>query len=116
MNFAAYRCDNGEEHETGNNSRNGAGQCRLHDTGGLPGSKTGVLIGSERLIAPYTDQRTVKAVTAAEILRAVENEDGEHFTVLMSGDTGFYSGTKKLVEQLNGKYAYRILPGISSVI
>ena len=28
-----------------------------------------VLIGSERLIAPYTDQRTVKAVTAAEILR-----------------------------------------------
>lgn len=75
-----------------------------------------VLIGSERLIAPYTDQRTVKAVTAAEILRVVENEDGEHFTVLMSGDTGFYSGTKKLVEQLNGKYAYRILPGISSVI
>lgn len=70
-----------------------------------------VLIGSERLIAPYTDQRTVKAVTAAEILRVVENEDGEHFTVLMSGDTGFYSGTKKLVEQLNGKYAYRILPG-----
>lgn len=53
-----------------------------------------VLIGSERLIAPYTDQRTVKAVTAAEILRVVENEDGEHFTVLMSGDTGFYSGTK----------------------
>ena len=75
-----------------------------------------VLIGSERLIAPYTDQRTVKAVTAAEILQVVENEDGEHFTVLMSGDTGFYSGTKKLVEQLNGKYAYRILPGISSVI
>ena len=55
-------------------------------------------------------------MTAAEILRVVENEDGEHFTVLMSGDTGFYSGTKKLVEQLNGKYAYRILPGISSVI
>ena len=25
-------------------------------------------------------------------------------------------GRKKLVEQLNGKYAYRILPGISSVI
>ena len=24
------KCDNGEEHETGNNSRNGAGQCRLH--------------------------------------------------------------------------------------
>ena len=61
--------------------------------------------GSERLIALYTDQRTVKVVTAAEILRVVENEDGEHFTVLMSGDTGFYSGTKKLVEQLNGKYA-----------
>ena len=27
-----------------------------------------VLIGSERLIAPYTDQRTVKAVTAPEII------------------------------------------------
>lgn len=53
-----------------------------------------VLIGSERLIAPYTDQRTVKAVTAAEILRVVENEDGEHFTVLMSEIPDFTVGRK----------------------
>lgn len=34
--------------------------------------------------------------------------------VLMSGDTGFYSGTKKLIAELEG-YEVRILPGISSI-
>lgn len=45
-----------------------------------------VLIGSERLIAPYTDQRTVKAVTAAEILRAVERRRG----CIYGADVGRY--------------------------
>ena len=77
MNFAAYRCDNGEEHETGNNSRNGAGQCRLHDTGGLPGSKTGRRFNRFRTpdCAVYRS-KTVKAVTAAEILRVVKMKTG----------------------------------------
>jgi len=34
----------------------------------------------------------------------------------MSGDTGFYSGAKKLAEALAGKYEYSIMAGVSSVI
>lgn len=42
----------------------------------------------------------------------------EHIAVILSGDTGFYSGAKKLIERLNarpGKYQTEMLPGISSV-
>lgn len=52
-----------------------------------------VLSGSERLIAPYTDQRTVKAVTAAEILRVVEKKTGS-FTVLCREIPDFTVGRK----------------------
>jgi precorrin-6Y C5,15-methyltransferase (decarboxylating) len=34
--------------------------------------------------------------------------------ILMSGDTGFYSGTKKLLEKLEG-WDVTVLPGVSSV-
>lgn len=75
-----------------------------------------VLIGSKRLIEDYTDKKTFYAVTADNIMKIIEQEEAKEYVVLMSGDTGFYSGTKKLVNSLEGKYEYRILPGISSVI
>ena len=46
-----------------------------------------VLIGSERLIAPYTDLRTVKAVTVAEILRvAFYGADVGRYRILQWGE------------------------------
>lgn len=75
-----------------------------------------VLIGSKRLIEDYADKKTFYAVTADNIMKIIEQEEAKEYVVLMSGDTGFYSGTKKLVNRLEGKYEYRILPGISSVI
>lgn len=75
-----------------------------------------VLIGSKRLIEEYPDKKSFYAVTADNIMQIIEQEEAKEYVVLMSGDTGFYSGTKKLVNSLEGKYEYHILPGISSVI
>lgn len=75
-----------------------------------------ILIGSERFIKEYPQKRTVKAVIAEEIAAVIEAEQTENFAVLMSGDTGFYSGTKKLLQKLSKQYCVRVLPGISSVV
>ena len=75
-----------------------------------------VLIGSKRLIEEYTDKKTFYAVTAKDIIDIIDNENANNYVVLMSGDTGFYSGAKKLAEVLAGKYEYSIKAGVSSVI
>ena len=75
-----------------------------------------VLIGSKRLIEEYTDKKTFYAVTAKDIIDIIDNENANNYVVLMSGDTGFYSGAKKLAEALAGKYEYSIMAGVSSVI
>lgn len=85
-----------------------------------------VIIGSKRLLEAYsnTDKKLFFAVTARDIYDIINKEKALIYAVLMSGDTGFYSGTKKLTEQLYKaqeesvvkKYDINILPGISSVI
>ena len=70
-----------------------------------------VLIGSKRLIEEYTDKKTFYAVTAKDIIDIIDNENANNYVVLMSGDTGFYSGAKKLAEALAGKYEYSIMAG-----
>ncbi len=75
-----------------------------------------VLIGSKRLVEEYTDKKTFSAVTAKDIIDIIDNENANNYVVLMSGDTGFYSGAKKLAEVLAGKYEYSIMAGVSSVI
>ena len=74
-----------------------------------------VLIGSKRLIEEYTDKKTFYAVTAKDIIDIIDNENANNYVVLMSGDTGFYSGAKKLAEALAGKYEYIIMAGVFSV-
>jgi len=71
-----------------------------------------VLIGSKRLIEEYTDKKTFYAVTAKDIIDIIDNENANNYVVLMSGDTGFYSGAKKLAEALAGKYEYSIINNI----
>lgn len=88
--------------------------------------KAQVIIGSKRLLEDYEnpDKKIFSAVTPKEIINNINRENADIYAVLMSGDTGFYSGTKKLVEQLHEveevcqkkKYDIKILPGISSVI
>ena len=44
-----------------------------------------------------------------------DNPEYANICVLMSGDSGFYSGTKKLLPLLSG-YSVKVLPGISSPV
>ena len=53
---------------------------------------------------------------ADAILRALRDSTAEFCCVLFSGDTGFFSGTRKLLPLLEAEgWEYRVLPGISSV-
>ena len=86
----------------------------------------GCIIGAKRLLASLPEgctDNTAAAITAADILSAVQAYEtqagaGQNpaVAVVMSGDTGFYSGTKKLLPLLkeNG-YDTEVLPGLSSV-
>lgn len=80
-----------------------------------------VIIGSERLVKQYglSDKKIFTEVSTEGILRLIEQCTQEKYIILMSGDTGFYSGTKQLLKQLGTKpaeeYNYKVLPGISSI-
>ena len=75
------------------------------------------IIGAKRLtdsLARY-GKPFVNAVLPGDVAKAVFEGGEERVVVAMSGDTGFYSGTKKLLPLLSGAEV-RVLPGISSVI
>jgi precorrin-6Y C5,15-methyltransferase (decarboxylating) len=75
------------------------------------------IIGAKRLtesLARY-GKPFVNAVLPGDIAKAVFEGGEERIVVAMSGDTGFYSGTKKLLPLLSGAEV-RVLPGISSII
>ncbi len=50
-----------------------------------------------------------------KILSLIEETDCENIAVCMSGDSGFYSGTKGLISLLSSRYEVRTLAGISSI-
>ena len=75
------------------------------------------IIGAKRLtesLARY-GKKCVNAILPADIAKAVFSGAEERIVVAMSGDTGFYSGTKKLLPLLRDAQV-RVLPGISSVV
>lgn len=74
------------------------------------------LIGAARMLerAAGTQER-FRAIAPGEIARFIrEHPEYQTFAVLMSGDTGFFSGTKKLLPLLEG-CRVRVLPGLSSL-
>lgn len=75
------------------------------------------IIGAKRLTESLEryGKPFVNAVLPGDIARAVFEGSEERIVVAMSGDTGFYSGTKKLLPLLSGAEV-RVLPGISSII
>lgn len=80
--------------------------------------RSGLLIGAERLLEQFPDVQAEKLalVHSDEIAEAVRNTACENVAVLMSGDTGLFSGAKRLVAKLSeAGNAARVLPGISSV-
>ena len=76
------------------------------------------LIGAKRMLEAglRPNQTVFDAVSPAKIAEYINNHPEFHqFTVAMSGDVGFFSGTKKLLPLLSG-CEVRVLPGLSSLV
>lgn len=76
------------------------------------------LIGAKRMLEAglRPNQTVFDAVSPAKIAEYINNHPEFHqFTVAMSGDVGFFSGTKKLLPLLSG-CEVRALPGLSSLV
>lgn len=83
-------------------------------------AESDVLIGATRMLEGFREKKKCcYAEYLPEKIRAIldEQEEKTRCTVLFSGDTGFYSGAKKLADILKKDgYEVQIFPGISSVI
>ena len=73
-----------------------------------------VLVGAPRLLEPWWEGHTCVPLIAADDIARRIGEEQENVAVLLSGDTGFYSGAKKLWKLLEGREVETI-PGISSL-
>ena len=74
------------------------------------------VIGAKRMVeSADTAGKAVRAAIAArDIAEIIRNEPFDRFAVLFSGDTGFYSGAKSLLELLP-EAEVELLPGIGSL-
>ncbi len=75
------------------------------------------LIGARRMLEAVARQgQTVYGAVAPEDIAGYIRAHGEYrrFAVVMSGDSGFFSGTKKLLPLLEG-CRVKVLPGLSSL-
>lgn len=83
-------------------------------------SSADVLIGAERMIASVDSYGKVThcEYRSKEVLEFLESHpEYERPAVLVSGDVGFYSGAKKLIESIDTeRYRLEIICGISSMV
>ena len=74
-----------------------------------------VLVGARRLLEPWAENhQCVPLITAADIAEFIGKTPEGPVAVLLSGDTGFYSGARNLWPLL-GSYEVETVPGISSL-
>ena len=81
-----------------------------------------ILLGAQRLIAPYHASEKYPYYRAEQIIPYLRGIHGKKISILFSGDSGFYSGCQSLYNALKKEIrenhldaSIRILPGISSV-
>ena len=74
------------------------------------------LIGARRMLESVDagNKKTYASVASAGISEYIRSSADRYFAVLLSGDTGFYSGAKALISELNDMEV-EILPGIGSL-
>lgn len=75
------------------------------------------LIGAERMLEPYTARIEKKAIYMPDDIAEYIVDKKGYITILFSGDSGFYSGCKKVYSRLQseGYTDVKIIPGISSI-
>ena len=85
-------------------------------------SRADMLFGAPRMIEPYKDRETYPYYRAGDIIPVIEERMPGRVAVLLSGDTGFYSGAAALRPELEKwlsergfEYEIKTHPGISSV-
>lgn len=81
-------------------------------------SRADCIIGAKRMLEAVAEkgQAVYTAITPEAIAGFVrEHREYHRFVVAMSGDVGFFSGTKKLLPQLE-QCDVTVLPGISSMV
>ena len=80
--------------------------------------ESGLVLGPRRLLdaaaSVVPDREYRQAVRPEDILEALSRYTGEQACVLLSGDSGFYSGARRLLPLLGG-CEVQVLPGISSL-
>lgn len=76
-----------------------------------------LIIGASRMTETfsYLNAKKVNAYLSEDIISILEKSDAKHVVVLVSGDTGFFSATKKLILGLKD-YTIELIPGISSIV
>ena len=82
-----------------------------------------IILGAERIIAPFEAKIEKKPYyLAKDIIPYLKKTNGQNISILLSGDSGFYSGCEKLykalqeaVEEGSLNANIEIIPGISSV-
>ena len=79
-----------------------------------------LVIGSGRMLRPsagYGNKKLLDEYSSEKIAAFIdENKGYTNIAVLLSGDSGFYSGAKKLLEALRGENRkLEVFPGISSL-
>lgn len=77
-----------------------------------------IIIGAKRMrdVLPKNCQgQYYETNDGRKILSLIEESEFENIAVCMSGDSGFYSGTKGLMSVLEKKYEIKIMAGISSI-
>ena len=76
----------------------------------------GLLIGAKRMLEPYADsgKTLVSQYQPEQIAETLRGSQTECAAVMFSGDSGFFSGAKKLLPLLHDMDV-TVLPGISSV-
>ena len=79
-------------------------------------NEAGLLIGAERMIKPFRDtgKETFCSYIPQDIADKLNSCSYDTAAVLMSGDCGFFSGTKKLLLTLKN-HDVKVISGISSV-
>ena len=94
--------------------RNGDGESRYADPGRLVRAGTGRRL--LEALPPHFGGLRLEAVAPQAILRLIEEAPQEKICVVFSGDTGFYSGAKKVTALLQEKgYEVKIHCGVSTV-
>lgn len=76
-----------------------------------------VLIGASRMLEPFGNLGKERFISynSEEIAAYIAGSSWEHIAVLMSGDPGFFSGTRKLLPLLSA-YQVSVISGISSPV